>query len=338
LRLEEAGEFGLIGRIREIAGPPPDRVLAGIGDDTAVFRPRSGYDVLFACDALVEHIHFDLSYTPLDALGWKALAVNLSDIAAMGGIPIGAVVSAAIPRTWSVEDVEALFSGLVQCGRFFGCALVGGDTVASGGGCFLSVSVVGEVETDKAVRRSGANAGDLLCVTGEIGGGRTGFEVLTQPGDRSRYPVSVERFLRPRPRLSESRTLVRYFPIASMIDISDGLASEIRHLCLESGLGCRVDEETVPVSEEALRWAKENNRPVLPYAFESGEEYELLFTVPPEEAVDLLPRFKTDTEHCPVTVIGEMRPKSEGACVQWGGSLYPLDTDGWDHFKLNRNG
>jgi thiamine-monophosphate kinase len=128
--------------------------------------------------------------------------------------------------------------------------------------------------------------------------------------------------------------LVRDLPVASMIDISDGLASEIRHLCGESGLGCRVDEETIPVSEEALRWAREKKCPVLPYTLESGEEYELLFTVP-RQAVDAIGVRVADTAPCPVTVIGEMRPEAEGIRLQWGGSLYPLETHGWDHFRRN---
>ena len=325
------GEFGLIQKIKAICDRPSDRVVLGIGDDGALVQPRTGTLAILTTDALVEGVHFDLRYTPLESLGWKALAVSLSDVAAMGGVPVCGVVSLAVPDNWSVENVEALYTGMERCGRAFACPVVGGDTVRSPGASFISITVLGEVEADSGKRRSTSRSGDLLCVTGELGGARTGWEALEGNYTPEQWVRSKTRFLQPRPRIGEARRLMDAFGVTACIDISDGLGSEIRHLCDGSGLGCEVYEDRIHVLEEAAAWAlRTGNQPVL-FAIESGEEYELLFTVDP----DRWEQSECREELCasiPVTVIGAMLPAEQGMSLCTGDGRRLWTWTGWDHF------
>lgn len=332
MRLTHVGEFGLIDRIRQIVGQTPETVVVGMGDDGAVLRSQPGWNTVLTTDALVEGVHFDLSYTPVESLGWKALAINLSDVAAMGGIPRYAVVSLALPSTWTVEDVALLYEGMGRCGRKYGCAVVGGDTVRSRDGCFVSVTVFGEVEEGCAVGRDGAHEGDYLCVTGEMGGARVGLEVLRSGEDERRFRDAVSRFLEPAVRLQEARRLVRELGVSSMIDVSDGLASEVGHLCKQSDLGCLLWEEKVPVAEDAVRWNRQEGTAFSAYALESGEEYELLFTVD-KSRYDAWRVGTKNSGRVEVTVVGQMTRKEDGIRVVREGEVFPLLPAGWDHFR-----
>ena len=331
MKIGEVGEFGLIDRIKQIIGELSPGVVAGIGDDAAAFRPQPGRLGLLTTDTLVEGVHFHLRYTPLTSLGWKAVAINISDIAAMGGVPRYGVVSLALPKDWEVEMVESLYEGMEQCAMAYGCTLVGGDTVQSKGGCCLTVTILGDVKEDKIVTRDGAQEGDLLCMTGEMGGARVGLEVLESGEDEKRYADSVNRFLEPKPRLWEAKRFVDELDVSSMIDISDGLTSEIGHLCKQSGLGCLVDEQKVPAAGEAVRWAEEKKKPLSGYLLESGEEYELLFTVP-ERKYERWREKKLDV-NMKITVIGEMVDKREGIRVKSEGKVRSFVPRGWNHFN-----
>ena len=335
MRLDQVGEFGLINRLERIVHLSSDRIVCGIGDDAAVIRNRPGDEIVLTTDALIEGVHFDLAYTPMKAIGWKALAASLSDIAAMGAVPICAVVSIAIPTTWSVENVEKMYSGLAMCGKRFGCPVVGGDTTCSHHAAFLCVTVEGEIQSGKAILRSGAKTGDLLCITGELGGARTGFEVLTTDGDRKQYSKSIQRLFMPIPRLREASELVKGMPITSMIDISDGLGSEICHLCKQSDVGCLIDEDVIPVTKETIHWAKKTNQPLSRYIYESGEEYELLFTIPKEVYENRRP-CKPSAGNRNFSVIGEIKRAVEGVRIRRGKKILPLESTGWDHFGRGR--
>ena len=330
MKLAEVGEFGLIERIRRMFDEPSPSVILGIGDDAAVCRYQPGRVMLLTTDALVEGVHFHRRYTPAKSLGWKALAINISDIAAMGGVPRYALVTLALPESWTVEDVESLYEGIDQCGMAYGCPLVGGDTVHSPNSCMLSVTILGDADERNVVTRSGARAGDFICMTGEMGGARVGLEVLESSADKKRFRHSVDRFLEPKPRLWESKRLVEGLGVSSMIDISDGLTSEIGHLCRQSGLGCLIQEEKVPVSREAVRWAESRGDALTVYALESGEEYELLFTVSKERYDGW--REKGLDRSLNIAVVGKMIEKSRGMLVQRRGETYPLSLKGWDHF------
>lgn len=331
MRIEQIGEFGLIDRLQRFLRTNSERVVLGIGDDAAVIRNRSGCESILTTDALIEKVHFDFNYTPFESLGWKALAVSLSDVAAMGGMPLGALVSIAVPGAWNVEDVEKFYSGFKRCADTFRCPAVGGDTVRSPDRCFISVSVLGEVESGKAVLRSGAKSGDRLCVTGVLGGAKTGLEVLTSHADPESFSSAVRRFLEPTPRLREALALVQTFPVTSMIDISDGLASEIGHLCKDSGVGCKIREDRIPLSDDALRWATIQNRPRAQYLYESGEEYELLFTIRPGRDMnsDVVEQMCGEMNF---SVIGEITDSAEGIHIQKEDKLFPFCSKGWDHF------
>ncbi len=329
MRLSEIGEFGLIDRITKIINGNKSDVVVGIGDDAAVVGSDPGKLKVLTTDVLVEGIHFNLAYTPFESLGWKALAVNISDIAAMGGVPLYGLVSLALPMSWDVEDVEALCKGLKRCGEIYQCELIGGDTVRSQGMSFISIAVMGEIEEDHVVRRSGAKEKDLVCITGELGGAKMGFEVLESGQDKDHFPDSVSRFLEPKARLQESRRLVKELHVSSMIDISDGLSSEITHLCKQSDCGCIIWEDQIPVSKETITWACGYEKAVSSYALKSGEEYELLFTV----ARARFEEWRNSTKNgLDITVIGEITGKEEGICLMKGGKIEPLVPDGWDHF------
>jgi thiamine-monophosphate kinase len=331
VRLEEVGEFGIIDRLEGMLRSGSDRIVCGIGDDAALIRQKPGFHSVLTTDALVEGVHFDLTYTPLDSLGWKSLAVSLSDLAAMGATPVCAVVSVAVPGSFDLEGVEAFFSGLKRCGEAYQCPVAGGDTVRSLRDFFISVAVEGEVESGKAVLRSGAKPGDALCVTGELGGAKTGFEVLSGRGEEDLFPESVRRFLEPFPRIREASELLRRLPVSSMIDVSDGLASEIGHLCRRSRTGCRIRREHIPLSREAARWAERKQKSIDPFLYESGEDYELLFTVDSGAFAD--PEgFRRTAQELQVTILGEITESEKGISVENNGKLARLATKGWDHF------
>ena len=329
MKLGELGEFGLIERIRTIVGDASDGVVLGMGDDAAVLESSPGWQPILTTDTLVEGVHFHRAYTPVESLGWKALAVNLSDIAAMGGLPRCAVVSLVLTDSWRVEDVEALYRGMKRCGDGYGCAVVGGDTVRSEDAGILTVAVLGEVEAGRAVGRTGANEGDVICVTGKLGGARVGLEVLSGRDDRALFPESVSCFLEPKPLVKEARDIVEVFSPSSMIDISDGLSSEIHHVCSQSGVGCLLEEERLPIAGEVFGWAKERGESPADVALGSGEEYQLLFTV--EKGI-YEKRTRRESGKSEITVIGEIVEEAAGIRIVNKGRRRTLDTQGWDHF------
>ncbi len=328
MKLSRIGEFGLVERIRRIAHACPGSVVLGIGDDAAVLEPAAGFQTLLTTDAMVEGRHFVLTYTPLEDLGWKLLAVNISDIAAMGGIPKAALITLGLPGKWTVEDVDRLYLGLNQCAGKYQCTLAGGDIVSSEK-AFLSLVLWGEVESGKWIPRGGARKGDRICVTGRLGSARVGLEVLSAGKKDSSYRKAVSKFLRPEPRLREARTLMDTLHITSMIDISDGLVSELGHISRESGLGCTIREEDLPVAGEARRWAGEKGTALTPFVLTSGEEYELLFTV---DALSFKAWTGKHRRDVIVTEIGCME-EEPGVRMETKGRTVPLKHGGWDHFS-----
>lgn len=319
-------EFDLIEHIRSARHPKDQHLRLGIGDDAALIHPNPGWETIVTTDTLVEHIHFDLSYTPLETLGWKSLAINLSDIAAMGGKPVCAVISLGIPKTWSFEMVDQFYQGLSECGDAYHCPIAGGDTVRVPNDSVITVTAIGEVETGKAVLRSGARPGDWLFVTGPLGASKTGLDVLMAGIQDSVYTEAVDHFLKPTPRIREARALVSTGCVTSMIDISDGLASEIRHLCRESNVGCRIYADQIPVACAAKAWADTNKQSPVGLAVQSGEEYELLFTTEPN-MVDMM-----NTESVSIIKIGEVLDSPGGIYFHEHGKDSVLSMSGWDHF------
>ncbi|UCB52387.1 MAG: thiamine-phosphate kinase [Candidatus Zixiibacteriota bacterium] len=326
-KLKDVGEFGLIDLIKKGVFSSDKRVLVDIGDDAAVIKSSPERFLIFTTDTLLERIHFDLRYFTFEEVGWKAMAANLSDIAAMGGLPTFALVTIGLPKSTRVRDVLAIYKGASKIAGKHNCKVIGGDTTLVPKDLIVSIALLGEVEKENLVTRGGAKKGDLICVTGRLGEARAGLESLKKHGRRKRS--LVRRHLKPEPRIDEARTLVRSLKINSMIDISDGLSSELFHLTEESGLGAVVREKDIPISPKCLRPASQQKRSPLGWALTSGEEYELLFTVDRKDQsrIDRV-RKKVD-----FSVIGEMVEKRQGVrLTQKSGKSRDLSRTGFVHF------
>ena len=289
------GEFGLIDHLTEGLENVNASTIVGVGDDCAVLRYPSS-DVLVTTDLLLEGIHFDLTYVPLKHLGYKAVMVNLSDICAMNGTPRQITVSLGISKRFSVEDIEELYAGMRLACQAAHVDIVGGDTTSSLTGLTISITAIGEAATGAAVLRSGAKPTDLICATGDLGAAYMGLQLLErekavlqgstadmQP-DFSGREYLLERQLKPEARLDIVIILAQkgIHPTA-MMDISDGLSSEVLHICRQSHVGCRLYEEHIPLDYQTAAAAEEFNLNVSTCALNGGEDYELLFTVPLEE-------------------------------------------------------
>lgn len=290
--ISSLGEFGLIDHIRRRFDTHLPQTIRGIGDDAAVIDNGTDSFTLLSTDMLVEGVHFDLSYTPLKHLGYKAAVVNFSDMAAMNGIPQQITVSLALSNRFSVEAIDEFYEGIKAACDAYRVDLVGGDTTASRSGLVISVSVMGTVPKDKIAYRNTAKPNDIICVTGDLGAAYLGLQLLErekqeflvnpdmQPKlDKKEYPVG--RLLKPDARTDVVFELRDAGVVpTSMIDISDGLASELLHLCKQSGTGARVFEENIPIANETYLAAEEFRLSALTVALNGGEDYELLFTIP----------------------------------------------------------
>ncbi|MFH1596068.1 MAG: thiamine-phosphate kinase [Pseudomonadota bacterium] len=288
-------EAALIAALHERFGPAPPEVILGIGDDCAAISLDGSDYLLWTMDTLVEGVHFDLSYTPLEKLGWKALAVNLSDIAAMGGEPRYALLSLGWPPRRDRAGALTLADGLARAAREYGVAVIGGDTVASPGGLAVTLTLTGVVDAAQMLRRAGAQAGDLVYVTGTLGEAAAGLEILKRgvEMDQELKEALIEAHLAPRPQLQAGRVLARQGLATALIDLSDGVATDLSHLCRASGVGARIRGAAVPISAGLAAAASLLGRDPLQLALTGGEDYQLLFTCPPALAAScpgLFPR------------------------------------------------
>jgi len=296
--ISNLGEFGLINRIRNIAARVDNlHVVHSIGDDSAVLKTGEDKMEIVTTDLMLQGVHFDLSYTSMRHLGRKAAAVNLSDIAAMSGIPVAATVSLGLHSNLSVEMVDDFYEALVEEFGRYGCAVVGGDVSASVIGMVISITVIGEVEPKRYVLRRGAKPGDVVCVSGDLGRAQAGLKILNrekaryiqsgEPSDFSPnfegYDDALEKHLLPEPRVDMSRKITEKINVHSMIDVSDGLASDMLHICKSSGVAAELDEELIPIDPLTRRVAREFGDDPLDYALYGGEDYELLFTISEED-------------------------------------------------------
>ncbi len=332
--LRELGELGLIERVRRRLGPPGAGVLVGIGDDAAAVAWPPGQILLLTTDTLVEDVHFRRTTATLRDVGAKAMAVNLSDIAAMGGEPRFALLALALPGSSTVEDVDELYGGLLDTAARYGVELIGGDTCAAPDRIVLTVTLVGQVD-GPPVRRSGAQPGDAILVTGTLGASAAGLAAL----ERGPLPVAhdvaagVQQAHRlPTPRVAEGR-LVRVSGAATaMIDLSDGLATDLGHIAAESRVGARVRLPALPVSDATCEVARVLGEAPWRWAASGGEDYELLFTAAPGRAAAVASRVTAETG-TPVSLIGEIRPAAEGV-VFVDETGRPVDVQpGFEHFR-----
>lgn len=327
-----SGEFRIIRRIREVIGPHGPRVLRGIGDDAAVLQAPQG-KLLATIDMLVEGVHFDLRFARPQELGHKALAVNLSDIAAMGGTPLYALVSLGLRPGLNEDFVAEVYAGMHELARRQGLDLVGGDTVRSPQSLVIDISVLGET-SGPAIERRGARPGELVCVSGPLGSSAAGLELMKQLGrseceDRG-FGDLIGAHLLPRPRLAEARALAAAGPSA-MIDISDGLSSELHHLAEESQTGFVIDQAALPRHGSLESAAQCLDRESLDWILHGGEDYELLLTLP----AGRLSAARAAIESCGASlhVIGEVRSAAEGVQIKrMDGRLESLPSGGFNHF------
>lgn len=338
IEISQLGEFGLIDRINSNFTLRNATSLKGIGDDAAVID-AGGDCVLLSTDMLVEGIHFDLAYMPIHHLGYKAVAVNVSDIAAMNGKAEQITVSIALSNRFSVEAVDALYAGIKAACENYHVDLVGGDTTSSTSGLIISISALGRAGRDRVVYRSGAKINDIICVTGDLGAAYMGLQVLerekavymTNPEMQpsiEKYGYLVGRQLKP-----EARTDIVYDLLdagvlpTSMIDVSDGLASDLFHIAKNSGIGVRIFEDKIPIDQIAYETAVEFNLDPITCALNGGEDYELLFTIRQADQEKL-------KNHPDIHFIGYVHEnKGQNILITKGGNPVPLRAQGWDHFK-----
>lgn len=320
--------------------------FTGMGDDTAIlsfstFGPGP-QNLLLTTDVLVEGVDFDLRYCPFHQVGFKAMAANLSDIAAMGGVPRFHLVTLGLPGSVSLKQVDQLYEGMAELARDYKVRLIGGDISSTQGGLFVGIVVVGEVEKGQAVVRSGARVGDLIFVTGTLGDAAAGLELVRDSSLRSPKKTSllqrpsmgplVQRQFYPIPRITEGRLFSNKRMANAMIDLSDGLASDLRHICEESRVGAVVEAECLPLSDALLEYAREVRKDPLKYALTGGEDFELLFTVP-EGKVSHLVRLSRQ-KRLRLTKIGKILPRSSGVKLKNArGKLAPFPARGYEHFK-----
>lgn len=335
--LSELGEFGLIRRLTDNITLKNSSTLKGVGDDCAVLNYRDKR-VVVTTDMLTEGVHFNLMYVPLRHLGYKVVVVNISDIYAMNAVPKQITVSIAISSKFSVEAVDELYSGIHLACEQYGVDLVGGDTTSSLTGLTLSVTAIGEADEDDLVFRNGAKVNDLLCVSGDLGGAYMGLQLLERENEVFKvdknmkpqlegYDYILERQLKPEARQDMLKVFkdIGFVP-TSMIDISDGLSSEILHICEESKVGCRLYEDRIPYDNQTKKMAQELNINPLVGALNGGEDYELLFTLPVEAHEKI-------KNHPDITILGHISDKSEGAnlITHGSGKAIPLQAQGWKH-------
>jgi thiamine-monophosphate kinase len=332
--LGNLGEFGFIEKIRADLKPRKPSVVLGIGDDAAILKPAPGQDLVLTTDMLVEGRHFDFKFISPWQLGAKTMAVNISDCAAMGAKPTAAVVSLGVPEDYPVRDLEAFYDGLKSWGESYGAEIVGGDTVGSDK-FVVNVALLGEVEAGHALRRDGAKAGDALFVTGTLGDSAAGLHALLNPSSLGKEvsPLLVKKHLSPVPRFASGRFLAVKKLASAAIDVSDGLSSEIHHICAESGLGAEIHEEALPLSDSLLHYCSELGLDPLEFALNGGEDYELLFTVPLDKISQVVQKMQPETGVA-CRSIGRMVPKAKGVTlIMKTGERRPFPPKGYDHFR-----
>ncbi len=336
--ISSLGEFGLIDRLTKEFPLKNESTKKGVGDDAAILR-YGDKDVLVTTDLLLEGIHFDLRYVPLKHLGYKAAIVNFSDVYAMNGTPRQITVSLGVSSRFTVEHLEQLYSGIRLACELYGVDLVGGDTSASVTGLVISITCLGEGRPEDVVTRTGAKPTDIICVSGDLGAAFMGLQLLEREnavaaGQKDFQPdfagkeYILERQLKPEARRDIVEALRKEgIKPTSMIDVSDGLSSELLHICKDSGVGCRVYEDRIPIDYQTALMAEEFNMNLVTAAMNGGEDYELLFTVP-----------ITDNEKIEkmkgVTMIGYVtEPQLGAALVTRDGGEIPIKAQGWNAFR-----
>lgn len=337
------GEFGLIDQLTKGLNYTNDTTAVGVGDDCAILHYPADRDILVSTDLLLENVHFDLTYVPLKHLGYKAAVVNFSDVYAMNGQPRQITVSLGISRRFTVEHIQELYAGIRLACEEYNVDIVGGDTCSSHQGLVISITVIGDAPKGEAVRRNGAKDTDIICVSGDLGAAYMGLQLLEREKlasngrpdfvpDFAGKEYLVERQLKPEARRDIVNFLAQHgVKPTSMIDVSDGLSSELLHLCTQSNSGCRVYEDRIPIDYQTAVMAEELNMNLVTAALNGGEDYELLFTVPLADH-DKIQKIEG------VKMIGYItKPELGCALVTRDGSEIPLRAQGWNPLANKEN-
>lgn len=333
LRVGDLGEFELIARLAARLGTGSG-VAVGIGDDTAVLEPTPGYQLLATCDGQVEGVHFLREGTPPDALGHRALASNLSDVAAMGGRPRWALVALSLPPELPVEWVEAMYEGMAALARRHDVAVVGGNVARTTGGTVVDVTVLGEVEPARRLTRAGARPGNEILVTGHPGESAAGLELILRPELRGRVAEATAAHLldahwRPAPRVEAGQAIAAIGRATAGIDVSDGIAGDLGHLLAASGVGATLDADALPIGAELRELASALGRHPAELVLHGGEAYELLFTCPADAATAMVADVEATGVRCHRIGQVDAEPRLR---LRHADRVEPLSTRGHDHF------
>jgi thiamine-monophosphate kinase len=336
MRIADLGEFPLIDRIAQIIATDQADILVGVGDDVAVLAIGNDQLLLATVDSQVEGVHFLRHLSTAYQLGRRALAINLSDIAAMGGQPKFALISLALPKDTEVAWVEDLYRGLRAEADRYRVSIVGGNMARSPDSICVDVTLLGQVKQEQLLLRTGARPGDRVLVTGQLGQAAAGLKLALDPAlplASTERETLLARYLTPEPRLSESAVIARSAQATAMLDVSDGLSSDVGHICDQSGVGVRIWADALPVSLAVRRMAELTGTPWWQLALAGGEDFELCFTTSPDVAEELSATVlqKTGT---PVTEVGEILPVEQGRrLVLPDGQEVTLEPSGWEHFR-----
>ena len=333
LKMEDLGEFGFIRSIQDACHFPSSKLIKGIGDDCAVIGPYGDRVFLITTDLLLEDVHFILNKIPPEHLGEKAVNVNLSDIAAMGGTPRHLFVSLAIPKQMSAKTMLAIYDGIKTACRRHNVNILGGDTSASPDRLMINVTVVGESHEKEVLYRSGAQPGDSIYITGTIGDSAAGLKLIMEEASAPEPLAAalIEAHNRPSPFLKTGRTVARSRLASAMIDLSDGLASDLWHICESSHVGARLIQSALPLSDELRKMAEINTLDPYILALSGGEDYRLLITVP-KENTDPFQRMIVKSDKCPISCVGEITGDNGIEIILPNGTKTLLDVTGFDHF------
>jgi thiamine-monophosphate kinase len=331
VKLKDIGEFGFIERIKDGCLIRDENVISGIGDDCCVFKTSAEVASLLTTDMLVEQIHFLLEAIPPYQLGRKALAVNISDIAAMGGIPKEAAISVAIPDTVDLEFLDAFYDGLKAMAKEFEVNLLGGDTTASPGPLIINIALVGEVREEDVLYRSGAKVGDVVFLTGPVGSAAAGLDIILKGRGTDEWGELIESHHSPHPQVKTGRTIASMKVANSLIDVSDGVAADLGHICTESRLGAIIEERMIPTTEQFRAYCEKFQEDSRRLSLNVGEDYVLLGTVPAESAAKL--QEALESNGCQFYSIGKTVAGSSLRLKSRDGSVEVIGANGWDHFR-----